>query len=76
MSEVHELAVLNSAGDTKTLWDPSVQSEVDVARAQFNALRDKGFSIFRVNGDRRGERMDQFDPKAGKLIAVPRVVGG
>lgn len=73
----HELAVMNSTGDTKTLWDPNNADEVEVARVTFNSLRGKGYSIFNVNADGgRATRMDTFDPKAGKLIAVPRVVGG
>ena len=73
----HELAVMNATGDTKTLWTPGNRVEEEVARAAFDKLKKEGFSIFHVDGEgNKARRMDEFDPKAGKLIAVPRIVGG
>lgn len=73
----HELAVMNRTGDTKTIWSPDNPVEVEVARDAFNKLRSKGYSIFKVNKEGgAGKRMDTFDPQAGKLIAVPAIVGG
>lgn len=72
-----ELAVLDRTGDTKTIWDPSKEVEVAIARDAFNALKKKGYLIYRVDGDGgQGTTMHEFDPKAGKYIAVPAVVGG
>jgi hypothetical protein len=72
-----ELAELHATGDVKTIWDPDNEQEVDIARRQFERLTKEGFTIFRVNAiGKAGEKMREFDPRAEKLIAVPRVVGG
>jgi hypothetical protein len=77
MAVRHELAVMGTEGDTKTLWDPDNETEVSVAKAAFDALRKKNYSIFHVKKDgEAGSRMDTFDPRAGKLVAVPPIVGG
>ena len=72
-----ELAVMDHTGDTKTIWDPKNEVEVDLARATFDTLKKKGYLIYRVgtNGE-KGVAMTSFDPKAEKLIAVPPIVGG
>ncbi len=73
-----ELVVLDQTGDTKTVWDADNEEEVSVARTMFNDLKKKGFAIFRAEGKKgeKGEAMHKFDPDAGKMIAVPAVVGG
>jgi hypothetical protein len=72
-----ELAELHATGDIKTIWDPENEQEVEIARKQFDRLTKDGFSIFRVNAiGKAGEKMREFDPRAEKLIAVPRIVGG
>lgn len=71
------LAVMGREGDTKTAWDPSKPDEVASVRAMFDSLRSKGYAIYRVTDDgQRGVLMHTFDPAAGKLVAVPRIVGG
>ncbi len=75
--EKGELSILDKSGDTKTIWDPDIAAEVEVARAAFNTLVNKGYSIFKVNKEgNKGVKMHEFDPDAGKLIAVPRIVAG
>jgi monomeric isocitrate dehydrogenase len=72
-----ELAVMDRTGDTKTIWNPAVDAEVEVARAAFNTLKKKGYAIYSVDKD--GEKntvMHTFDPNAAKLIAIPAIVGG
>lgn len=72
-----ELRVLDSSGDTKTVWDADNADEVEVARETFKKFKDKGYAIFRVNKKgEQGELMHKFDAEAEKMIAVPRVVGG
>lgn len=74
MGTMHEL---NKTGDTKTMWDPRNSEEVENARRTFDDLMSRGFSIFNVDSaGGKGVRMTKFDPKAGKLIAVPAIVGG
>jgi hypothetical protein len=74
---MHELAVMDRTGDTKTVWDPGNEAEVDNAKKQFDDLRKKGFAIYSV--DKAGDKntvIHKFDPNAAKMIAVPPVVGG
>ncbi len=77
MIERGELAVMDKTGDTKTIWDPRNDAEVDAAEATFNALKKKGYAIFKVNaaGD-KGTALRNFDSAVGKMIAIPPVVGG
>lgn len=72
-----EMAVMDHTGDLKVIWDSDKEDEVEAAKAQFNALRKKGYSAFAVNkkGD-AGGRIDTFDPLAEKLIMVPAMQGG
>lgn len=69
--------IMDQTGHTTTTWDPQKPDEVDAARAQFDTLTRKGYQAFRVEGaDNRGERLREFDPKAGKIMMVPQLVGG
>lgn len=72
-----EMFVMDRTGHSITTWDPSIDLEVNAARDQYNTLTSKGYSAFRVEGaDNRGERLTKFDPKAGKIMMVPQLVGG
>lgn len=77
MGNMLELCVIDQTGDTKSIWDPSKKDEVEVAEDTFNKLKKKGYAIYSVkkNGD-QGKIMHKFDPDAGRMIAVPPVVGG
>lgn len=73
----HEIAVMGTDGDTKTIWDPDNEDEVEVAKSTFKKFKDKGYLIYKV--DKKGEKGEQlriFDPDAAKMICVPPVVGG
>ena len=73
-----EFSVMDGTGDTKTIFDSTQPAEVDTAREQFEKLvNDEGYKAFKVkkNGD-KGKRMKEFDAKSGKIIFVPRMVGG
>jgi len=83
MSEVlddvvlHEFAVMDRTGDTKTIWDPRNEDEVEIAQTAFDKFKKKGYLIYRVSKDGgKGEQMSKFDIKAEKMIAVPPIVGG
>lgn len=72
-----ELRCLNETGDTKMIWDPDNRDEVDVAKDQFNALKKKGFQAYSVKkGGEKNKPIDSFDPEAGMIIMVPKIVGG
>lgn len=77
MEATHTLAVMDSSGDTKTIWDPRNPVEVEAARTTFKLLRKKGYLIYRVAKDGgKGVALTEFDPAAEKMIATPAVVGG
>lgn len=73
-----ELAIMDTTGDTKVLWDPENEDEVSGARAQFDLLVGKGFSAFRVRGEKGepGEQIRTFDPRAGRIVLIPALAGG
>lgn len=74
----NEMAVMDGTGDTKILWDSHNADEVEAARAQFNALRAKGFLAYKVVGKEgtKGEMITQFDPDAEKIVLSPPLRGG
>jgi hypothetical protein len=74
----NELAIMNMTGDTKVIWDPNNADETAAAKAQFDTLKAKGFSAFKVEGPKgeQGEMIREFDPKAGRIILVPALAGG
>ena len=72
-----ELAILSNQGDTKVMWDPDNDDEVEAAEAQFDALIEKGFTAYAVKKDgEKGLKITKFKPSAGKIIMVPKMVGG
>jgi hypothetical protein len=74
---MHVMKTLDSTGHTTTSWAPNVPAEVEAARIQFEAMTDKGYRAFRVEGgDRQGSRMEMFDPSAAEIMFVPQLKGG
>jgi len=75
---MHELAVMDPTGDTKTIWDPNNADEVEEARGTFDRLKAKGFAAFKVEGPKgeKGEIIREFDPTAGRMIMIPALAGG
>lgn len=74
----HLMEVMGPEGDTKTIWDPDKDAEVDNARRSYEDLVDKGYRAFYATGKdgAKGEPMDKFDPDAGRMILVPPMQGG
>lgn len=70
------LEVMDAGGDTKHRWNPTNADEVACAKALFDACVKKGMTVFRQGGAGKGARLDEFDPAAGRMIAVPRLQGG
>ena len=74
-----EMAVMGKEGDTKLIWNPRDEAEVENARATFNKLRnEKKFAAFKVNPNdgSKGELIREFDPSLEKIIFAPPLVGG
>ena len=73
----HEMAVMDSTGDTKLIWEEENRDEVEAAREMFDSLKKKGYLAYAVNkkGD-KGDVLDRFDPSAEKIIMSPQLRGG
>lgn len=72
-----EMRWLSEEGDTKIIFDPDNDDEVEAAEEQFDTLIDKGFKAFSVKKDgEQGKPMKSFDAKAGRIILVPPIQGG
>ena len=72
-----ELRCMSKLGDTKVIWDPKNDDEVEAAEEQFDNLIKKGFSAYAVKKDgNKGRKITKFDSNAGKIIMVPEIVGG
>lgn len=68
---------MKRAGDSKIIFDPENDDEVDIAREQFDALIKKKFTAYAVKKDgKKGKKVTKFDPDAGRYIFVPPIVGG
>ena len=75
--EGHEMSVLGHRGDSKLVWSRDNQDEVDNARRTFEDMRKKGFSAFSVGRlGKAGDRINEFDPDAEKIILTPPLRGG
>lgn len=72
-----ELRIMGSKGDTKVIWDPDNEDEVEAAEEQFDNLMAKDFLAFKVKKDgEKGSKIKKFDPDAGKIIMTPPLAGG
>jgi hypothetical protein len=60
------LAILDTTGDSRIIWDPGNDDEVAAAKNQFDELIKKGFRAFSVN--RKGDK--------DKQVRTPAIVGG
>jgi hypothetical protein len=74
----HVMSVIGINGDSKFMWDPENETEVAAARAQFDALKKKGYLAYKVEGEKgkKGELLREFDPTSGRIIMAPAVAGG
>ena len=71
------MKVLDSTGDTKTIFDIDKEDEVKNARRTFKDLTDKSYIAYYVKKDgEKGIRMDEFNPDSGAMIFVKKMVGG
>lgn len=70
--------VMDTTGDTKTIWDKNKPDEVEAARMQFTHLRSKGYLAYRAEGKEgeRGEQLHEFDPNAERIVFAPPMSGG
>jgi hypothetical protein len=73
-----EMRVMGQRGDSKVIWNPDNNDEVEAAEKQFEQLvKKKRFRAFRVDAEGgKGEPISKFDKNAAKLIMVPPMAGG
>lgn len=72
-----EMTILHYEGARTVTWNMGNEEEIDIARSQFNALLEKGFSALRLNaGEEGGRKIDQFDVRAEKILMFPILIGG
>ncbi len=78
----HVMVVMNrthekDGGDMKILWDPEVDSEVDMARETFRKMRAKGLVAYSVSkkGD-KDEVTHEFHKQLRALVFAPALAGG
>jgi hypothetical protein len=76
--QLGSMRIMDHTGDQTVTWRKGNEAEVAVARAAFDAARDKGYLAYRVDPDDKGkgEVMRRFDPAAGEVILAPAPVGG
>ncbi len=69
---------INETGDKKTIWDRTNPVEVEVAKAEYDLFKKKGYMAYRVEGKdgRKGTVMDGFEPSAERIIFAPPMQGG
>jgi hypothetical protein len=72
----HEMAIMNSEGDTKCFWDPGNPESVSVASDTFATYSGRGYRAFAMSSGTQGEIMDGFDPGVGSILFVPPMQGG
>jgi hypothetical protein len=73
----HVLHVLDRTGDTRTVWDPTNDADVELAKSQFEQARGKGMTAYAVTKEGgKGEVVREWDPTAEKLIFAPANQGG
>lgn len=70
--EVGYIAELNGTGDTKYTWDRKSPRECEAAHEHFDAMKKKGFLVFKVGklGCRGKKPVEDFDPKTGSYVYV------
>jgi hypothetical protein len=79
-----KMRVLSAGGDTIVEWDGKKAGAGDAealaavreAERIFQEQRARGAAAIKVSPNRPAERNDVFDPEAGQIVVVPRVVGG
>ena len=57
--------VISKRGDDRVQWN---EQDAQAGNAEATA--------FLVEAVKQAERIEQFDPQAGQIILVPRVIGG
>lgn len=68
--------VMDTTGDTRTIFDPADGSAVREAEARFERLLRHGYTAATRNGSGPATIVRSFDPAAEETLFYPRLVGG
>jgi hypothetical protein len=68
--------VMDTTGDSRTMFDPADPSAVRDAEARFDRLLRHGYSAGTRNGSGPVTITRTFDPAAEETLFYPRLVGG
>lgn len=75
-----KLCILDTSGHAEVAWDLNDPASVAAAEKQFNELiAIPGMNAHEVTESESGEKsekIDKFNPTAGKIIMYPRLAGG
>jgi len=72
-----EMKTLGRYGDLDVRWDADNEEEVNAVREAFTKKIKEGWSAFREKfGSKKGDRIEEFDPQAERIILVPPIAGG
>ena len=65
-------------GDTKVIRDVENAEEVEAMEDLYDSLIDRGFTAYKVgkSGKQTKVEVKEFNPELGKLIMIPKIVGG
>ena len=63
---------MGSEGDTKHIWNPKNEIEVEAARILFEKLKAEGYKAYRLNRlQRRGKELTEFsEARTGRAVFV------
>ena len=65
------LSIMGRDGDTKHIWNPKNEDEIEAARTLYESLVAKGYRAFRLTRlNRRGKKLDEFVGEAGRAVFV------
>lgn len=73
----HVMDIPDSTGHTSVSWSSGNAAEMAIARAAFDDAIKRGMRAFRITrSGGQGERMEEFDEEAEKVLFVPHLRGG
>lgn len=71
------LLIQDNTGDTRIEWNRNNPVEVELARKNFDAHKEKRYLAYKTRSDgTKGELLRNFDPDAERILMTPQLVGG
>lgn len=74
---IGKMQVMDVTGHLEIKWSRNNEEEIESARAIFDEKTEAGYSAFKIKTlGGQGERINEFDPTAEKIMLVPQLKGG